>query len=138
MILLKLQYSKIWPFLTVPYSSFKKKKKKNRALEPLCNLLLSNWSRLLNWKENLIPVLKIFSSNSWKLLSLFISIGQWVVVQKIYSKMHPVSCTLQIAIIMTSHGKSDPFSRGRLSYAQTPTKVFRRVINRTCKSNLHF
>ena len=39
------------------------------------------------------------SKDSWKLLTLFISINwqslviYWVVAQKIYSKMHPVSCT---------------------------------------------
>ena len=39
------------------------------------------------------------SKDSWKLLLLLISINwpslvtSWVVIQKIYSKMHPVSCT---------------------------------------------
>ena len=51
-----------------------------------------------NWTWNLDPVLK-FSKDSRKLLPLHISInwpslvGYWVVVQKIYSKMHPASCT---------------------------------------------
>ena len=47
----------------------------------------------------LSPTPQNCSKDSWKLLLLFISINWpslvtwWVVIQKIYSKMHPVSCT---------------------------------------------
>ena len=52
-------------------------------------------------KKNLVlsPSLSNCSKDSWKLLSLFIFINwpslvtKWFIIQKIYSKMHPVSCT---------------------------------------------
>ena len=47
------------PFFIVPYSPFQK----DDTLESWHNLLLSNWSRFLNWKD------------SWKLLCLVISIN---------------------------------------------------------------
>ena len=73
------------PFLIAPYLSFQK----SETLESWYNWLLSDWTRLLNWKG---PGTWICSSppnclkNSWKLLPLLISISwpslltQWVVV----------------------------------------------------------
>ena len=82
--------------LIIPYSPFQK----SETLESWQNWLLSNWSRLLNWKElELSPSPPNCLKDSWELLPFLISISwtslltQWVVAQKIYSKMHPVSCT---------------------------------------------
>ena len=88
------------PFLIVPFSSFQK----GEALESWRNWLLSIWSRLLNWKE-LSPSPPNCSKDSWKELPLLISISWpsmvtfWVVVQTIYSKMHPISCKQKIQVI---------------------------------------
>ena len=103
MILLKWQYSTNWPFLivwhlqflTVPYSPFRK----NETLKSWYNWLLSNWSKLLNWNIELSPSPQNCLKDSWQLLLLLIIIiwtslvTKWVVVQKIYSEMRPVSCT---------------------------------------------
>ena len=55
MILLKWQYSKTWPFLVIDIYHFQMSLihlfKKNETLESWHDWLLSNWSRLLNWKE---------------------------------------------------------------------------------------
>ena len=60
------------PFLIVPYSSFQK----NQTLQSWHNWLLSNWSRLLNWKDlELSPNPLNCSKDSWKLLLLLISIN---------------------------------------------------------------
>ena len=74
--------------------------KKKETLESWHNWLLRNWCRLLNRKG---PGTRPHSSKLFKwflnLFSLFISINwpslaTWrVVVQKTYSKMHPVSYT---------------------------------------------
>ena len=54
------------------------------------------------------------SKNSWKLLSLLISshcpslVTSWVVVQKIYAKMHPISC------INTPHDVTDLANYGMI------------------------
>ena len=85
------------PFLIVPYSPIQR----NETLK-LSNGLLSNWSwgRLLNWKWlELIPSIPSRSKDFRKILPFFISInwpslvGWKVMVQKIYSKMHPVPST---------------------------------------------
>ena len=94
-ILLKWQYSKIWPFLIVLYSPFQK----NETLESLHIRLLSNWGRLLEKNLDSSPSLPNCSKYYWKLLYLLLSINwpslviSWYVVQKIYSKMHLVWCT---------------------------------------------
>ena len=52
----------------------------------------------LKWTCNLAPLLQIVPKDYWKLIHLLIPINwpslaiSWVVVQKIYSKMHLVSC----------------------------------------------
>ena len=61
------------PFLNVLYLPFQK----NETPESWHNWLLSNWSRMLSWKRpEIVP-------NCSKVLY----------VQKIYLKMHPLSCT---------------------------------------------
>ena len=86
-ILRNVAISNSWylPFLIAPYLSFQK----SETLESWYNWLLSDWTRLLNWKG---PGAWICSSppnclkDSWKLLPLLISISwpslltQWVVV----------------------------------------------------------
>ena len=60
---------------------------------------MNNWSRLLNWKGLELSTNHSNHSNDSRKILTFLSInwtslvGYWVVVQKIYSKMHPVSCT---------------------------------------------
>ena len=79
------------PFLNVCYSPYKKKE----TLESSLNWLLSNWSRLLNWKTP-GPSSPNCSRDFWKLLSMFISIKwqsvmtKWVVdiFKKDIFKMH--------------------------------------------------
>ena len=73
---------------------------KNKILESWHNWLLSNSSWLLNWKgPGTYPQSSNCSKASLKLLPLFISIiwpslvTKWVVVQKICSNIHSVSCT---------------------------------------------
>ena len=79
----------------MPYSPFQK----TETLESWHNWLLSNWSRLLNWKR---PETKYHSS---KLLKGFLKIIVLIYIYKSvnfgdlmsggskYTKMHPVSCT---------------------------------------------
>ena len=99
-ILLKWQYSEIWPFLIVYIAIFNCPFQKNETLEswqtgywvigPGCYI-----EKDLKLSLGLLNCSKDF----WKFLPLLISIKWpslvtwWVVVQKIYSKMHPVSCT---------------------------------------------
>ena len=77
------------PFLIVLYSSFQK----NETPESWHTWLLSNWDKLESSPS--LPN----CSKDWKLLYLLVSINwpslvtSWFVVQKIYSKMHLVSCT---------------------------------------------
>ena len=77
------------PFSILLYSSFRK----YETLETWQILLLSNWSRLLKWKRSgTYPQ----SYKSFRRLQKNISLAYikfCVVVQKIYSKIHPVSCT---------------------------------------------
>ena len=84
------------PFSVVPYSPFQG----NETLESWLNWLLSNWRRLLNWKGlELSPSPPNCSEDFSKLLPLLMCIDwpslvtYWVVAQKIYSKMYPVTCT---------------------------------------------
>ena len=81
------------PFIIIPYTPLHK----SEILESWRNWLLSNWSRSLNWKG---PGTYPQSSKLFKrLLPLLISISclslvtHWVVVERIYSKTHPFSCT---------------------------------------------
>ena len=81
---------------------------------------LSNWSKLLVENDlELSPSLPNCSKDSSKLLPLLISIN-WpslvtksVVVQKIYSKMHPVSCTY------THHDVTDLVNHVMIKTAKT-------------------
>ena len=118
MVLLKGQYSKVWPFLMFDlYHSqlsfthlFKKMKHWNLDI-------FDYWvigGRLLNWKgPESSPSLPNCSKDYWKLLYLLISINwpslvtSWFVVQKIYSKMHLVSCinTHRDVTDLVNHGK---------------------------------
>ena len=103
MISLKWQYSEIWSFLTVDIYNFYLVIhifKKNETLDSWHSWLLSNLSRLLNWKElEPSPSPPNCSKDSWKSMLLLISISwtslvtYWVVVQKIHSKVYLVSCT---------------------------------------------
>ena len=84
------------PVLIVLYSPFQLKW--NTGISTY--LVIEYWGRLLNWKgPGTSPSLPNCSKDYWKSLSLFISISwpslvtSWFVVQKIYSKMHLVSCT---------------------------------------------
>ena len=74
---------------------------KNESLEPWHNWLLSNWSRLLNWKgPGTLPQSSILFKRFVKIIALvyiyqlakfgdLMSCGS----KDIYSKMHPVSCS---------------------------------------------
>ena len=140
MILLKWQYSKICPFLIVdvfvPYSLFQK----NEALESWHDWLLSNWSSLLNWKgpgtkpqssncsKSFRKILLLLTSISWPGL-----VGYWVVVQKIYLKMYPVSCT------NTHHDVIYLLNRGMakntkmwISWEQNITFLWNKIILNLC------
>ena len=102
MILLKWQYSKIWsftiwhiPFLIVPYSPFPK----SETLGPWHNWWIIGADCWIEKDLEPSPSPPNSPEDYWKSLPLLISISWpslvtlWVVVQKIYSKMHCVSCT---------------------------------------------
>ena len=109
------------PLLIVLYSPFQK----NETLESWHIWLLSNWGRFLNLESS--SSLPNCSKDYWKLLPLLISINwpslvtSWVVVQKIYSKMHPVSCTNSHHDVthLVNHGMVK--NKKKLEYLETGT-----------------
>ena len=109
MIILKRQYSKILPFLLVdiyhfnwPLFIFWKKNMKHWNLDIIGYWVIGTGCQIKKDLEK-VSVLKrskdLCSKDFWKLFPLFIPISWpglltvWVVVQKIYSKMHPPFCT---------------------------------------------
>ena len=93
---------------------------KKWTLESLDNWLLSNWISFLYWKgQGTTPSPSNCSNDSGKLLPLFISISWpslvtwWVLVQKIYLKMHPVSCS------DTHHDVTDLVNHGMVKNRKT-------------------
>ena len=82
-----------------------------------------NWDRLLNWKRTWSLVfgtsLPNCSKDYWKVLYFFMPINWpslvtlWFVVQKIYSKMHLVSCT------NTHHDITDLVNHGMVKNTKT-------------------
>ena len=104
MILLKRQYSKIWPFLMVDIYHFELSfihlfKKMKRWNLGIFGYQVIGAGCLIKKDLESSPSLPNCSKDYWKLLSLLISINcsilvaSWFVVQKIYSKMHLASCT---------------------------------------------
>ena len=109
MIILKRQYSKILPFLLVDIYHFKltfihllKKNMKHWNLDKIGYWVIGTGCQIKKDLEK-VSVLKrskdLCSKDFWKFFPLFIPISWpglltvWVVVQKIYSKMHPAFCT---------------------------------------------
>ena len=93
------------PFLNVPYSPFQW----NEILESWRDWLLSNWSRLLNWKGpgTLASVLQIVQKIPEN--CLYLSIGQVWWLNKLWFKSYIQKCTLShVLILIMSHrlGKS--------------------------------
>ena len=93
---------------------------KKWTLESLDNWLLSNWISFLYWKgQGTTHSPSNCSNDSGKLLPLFISISWpslvtwWVLVQKIYLKMHPVSCS------DTHHDVTDLVNHGMVKNRKT-------------------
>ena len=88
----------------------------NETLESLHNWLLSNWGRLLNWKGSGTP--NCLKSSWYSYISIkWSSVANvaylWVLVQKIYSKMQPVSCT------NTLHDVTDLLNHGMVKNTRT-------------------
>ena len=107
MILLKWKYSEIWPFfnswhlqfLIVPYSSFQK----CETLESWHKCLLSNWSRLLNWKRtwNLAPILQIIQKIPENYCPcLYLTIGQVWWLTELWFKRYIQKCMLSHVVIL--------------------------------------
>ena len=113
---MKWKYNQIYQFLVANICCFDSPLftlSKNKTLATCHNWLLSNWSRLLIWKgPELSPSPLNRSKNFRIILSLLISfnwpslVGYWVVIQKIYSKIHPISCTT------THHDVTDLVNHG--------------------------
>ena len=124
MILLKWQYSEIWLFWIVTFNILKcplftfSKKMKHWNCDIIGYRVLGAGC-LIEKNLELSPSPPDFSKDSWKLLPLLISIHwpslvtSWVVVQKIYPKMHPVSC------INTHHHITDFANNGMVKNTKT-------------------
>ena len=94
------------PFLIVPHSPFEK----NETLEFWHNLFRGPWTYPNSSKlfQKFLKLLPLFISINWPCLGTW-----WVVVQKIYSKMYPVSCT------NTHHDVTDLLNHGMAKITKT-------------------
>ena len=109
MILLKWQYTEIWPFLKFDIYHFSLSLihlfKKNETLEFWHNwflALLNNWSRFLNWKDlGLSPSPPNCSKDSWNYCScLYLSIGQVWWLNMLWFKRYNQKSTLSRVLVL--------------------------------------